>query len=62
MQSGVAITGQTRIAFFDLGVRVTLPEVDHAIIAGDPARHFVLDLVYLRGESFMLNETSRGSE
>jgi hypothetical protein len=60
MQSGVAGAGQTSISFFDLGVRVTLLEVDHVIIAGNPGGHLVGDFVYLWGESFMLNETAQG--
>jgi hypothetical protein len=59
VQGGVAGAGQASIALIDLGVRVTLLEVDEMVFTGDPGRHGVLDLVHLGSEALMLNETTQ---
>ena len=59
MEGIVASAGETGIALVDLDVRVTLLEVDEMIFAGNPARHVVLDLVNLRRETFMLDESAQ---
>jgi hypothetical protein len=58
MEGGVAGARQASIAFVDLGVRVTLAEVDEMVFTRDPRGHGVLDLVDLGSEAFMLDESA----
>ena len=51
---------QPGIALIHLGVRVPLLEVDQMIVARDPRRHVVGDLVDLGCEAFMLDESTEG--
>jgi hypothetical protein len=51
---------QPGIALIHLYVRVTLLEVDEMIVARDPRRHVVGDLVDLGSEAFMLDEATEG--
>ena len=51
---------QSSIALIHLGVRVPLLEVDEMIVARDPRRHVVGDLVDLGSEAFMLYESAEG--
>jgi hypothetical protein len=51
---------QPGIALIHLNVRITLLEVDQMIVARDPRRHVVGDLVDLGSEAFMLDEATEG--
>ena len=58
MEGFVAGAGQTSIAFIDLGVWVTLLEVDQVVFTGYPGWHLVGDLVDLGTEAFVLDEAA----
>jgi hypothetical protein len=59
MQGLIARTRQSGIPLVHLDIGITLLEVDQVIFAGHPARHLVLDLVYLWVITFRLDEPAQ---
>ena len=59
MERLVAGSGQTGVAVIDPDIRITLSKVGHVVVAGEPGRHGVGDLVGLGLEALPLNESAQ---
>ena len=58
MERFISSAGQAGIAVVDANVGITNLEVGHVVVAGQPRRHGVGDLVGLGLEAFSLNESA----
>ena len=60
VQGLVAGAGPAGVAVVDLDVGIADPEVGHVVVAGEPGRHGIGDLVGLGLEAFALDEAAQG--